>query len=126
MTVVAVGVLSALTSLTSSVALDEELAQRSVALRAAVSRMEAVLAYDYATGPEELVAYWSDPARSTFDVDGLRRPASEDGGEPPPCGAVSFDATDPVRIGVTVTVSWRSRGGSRSLSLPTTITAVVK
>ena len=46
--VLAIAAFSALTTLTRSSSLDETLKERSVALRAAMSKMESIAAYDYA------------------------------------------------------------------------------
>lgn len=122
--VITTGVLAALGTLATSTNLDAELAERSTALRAASTKMEAVLAYDYGTSIQNLATYWALPANATFTVD--RLPASaDDDGTTVPQGAVNVDATDPDRVAVTVTITWPARRGTRTLSLPAFLTEVV-
>lgn len=124
-TVLAVGALAALSTLTSSSALDDDLKERSTAVRAAMSKMEAIAAYDYNDQITNLVNYWSLPANKDFQVDGIA-PLPGAGGLPSPHGSISFNTADPDRIQVTVTVSWLTRhGNTRSFSLPRTMTEVV-
>jgi len=118
--VLAVAAFSALTTLTSSSALDEDLKGRSVALRAAITQMESVMAYDYSDDIGNLVTFFTQPANSTFNVDGLAAPAA--GAQ----GAIVLDTTDPDRILVTVTVRWSTKtGAARALSLQHVMTEVV-
>jgi Tfp pilus assembly protein PilV len=125
MTVIAVGALSAVSTLTRSSALDSDLRERGVALRAAMSKMESVVAYDYNNQITNLVNYWTQAANSTFTVEGLANPVAANGASQPH-GAIAFDTTDPQRIRVTVTVNWQTRQGqARSFSLPRTLTEVV-
>lgn len=120
-TVLAVAAFSALTTLTGSSKLDETLRERSIALRAAMTKMESIQAYDYADHITNLTSYWSQVANSTFTVEGLRNPAGNG-----PHGSITFNTADPLRIKVTVTVSWRTRfGEARTVSLPATMTEIV-
>jgi prepilin-type N-terminal cleavage/methylation domain-containing protein len=118
--VLAIAAFSALTTLNRSTLLDENLRERSIALRAAMTRMESIAAYDYQDHIVNLTNYWSQAANSTFTVDGLRPPAA--GSQ----GTVTINNADPQRIVFTVTVSWRTRNGeNRSLSLPQTFTEII-
>jgi prepilin-type N-terminal cleavage/methylation domain-containing protein len=126
MVVLSVGALSAISTLTKSTALDDDLKERSIALRAAMSKMESIVAYDYNDQIANLVAYWQLNANKDFTVDGLK-PQTAPNGAVQPVGSIAFDNTDPQRIVATVTVNWVTRQGlARTLSLPRTVTEVVK
>jgi len=118
---IGIGTLSALTTMVGSAALDEELRERSAAVRAATSRMSEVLAYDYGDDLDVFVAHWTGAAAATFDVDGLEPLAGQ-----PSCGAVEVDDSDPERVIVTVAVRWRSRKGDRSFEMPMVVTEIRK
>jgi Tfp pilus assembly protein PilV len=120
--VLAVGAFSTLTTLTSSSALDENLKERSLALRAVMSRMESVMAYDYDDDIDNLVNFWTQPANSTFAVEGLAGPAKNVDG-----GSVAVNTADPERIVVTVRVDWTSRSGeAKSLAIQHVMTEVIE
>ncbi len=121
--VLTVATVSALGTLVASTSLDQELKERSIALRAAVSKMEAIVAYDYAGNIDSLINYWVQPSNATFTVAELR-PQTDVGGTNLPQGVVTFDSTDHDRISVTVTIRWQGRRGPRSLTLPMTLTEV--
>jgi hypothetical protein len=103
---------------------DEELRERAVAHRAAVSRMEEALGYDYQGNIQNLLTWIQQPANATFTVEGLAPPAASGGGPAPAPGTVAIDASDPLRVRITVTVSWSGRRGQRRLELPMTVTEV--
>src|SRR5262245_20830028 len=125
MAVIAVGALSALSTLTGSSALDDELKERAVAVRAAMSKMESIAAYDYNDQITNLVNYWSATAQKTFNVEGLAPPIGANG-IAKPNGLIEFNTADPMRIRATVTVSWLTRQGqAKSISLPRVFTEVV-
>jgi hypothetical protein len=120
--VLAVGAFSALSTLTGSSALDEELKERSIALRAAMTRMESIVAYDYDDDIDNLVNYWTQQPNAAFTVEGLGTP-----GPNVPHGSVAINSADPLRIVVTVTVNWWARGGqAKTLSLQHVMTEVVE
>jgi len=120
MTEITIGALSAISTLTQSSSLDGDLKERSIALRAAMSKVELIAAYDYNDKISNLVNYWQQPANSTFTVEGLAPPIV--GGLTTPHGSITFDTTDPLRLGVTVTVEWRTRQGqARTFTLPRTL-----
>jgi Tfp pilus assembly protein PilV len=120
-TVIAVGALTALSTLTGASALDEDIKERSVALRAALSKMESIAAYDYSDQITNLTTHWTTSPNSTFAVEGL---AAAGGGAAQ--GTIAFDTTDALRIRATVTVNWVTRNGApRALSLPRTFTEVI-
>jgi prepilin-type N-terminal cleavage/methylation domain-containing protein len=126
MAVIAVGALSALSTLTGSSALDDELKERAVAVRAAMSKMESIAAYDYNNQITNLVNYWTATAQQTFSVEGLAAPVAQNG-TALPHGSIAFNTADPNRIRVTVTVSWTTRQGqTKTLSLPRVFTEVIK
>ena len=54
-TVLAVGAFSALSTLTNAMALDEELKERATAMRAAMTKIESIVAYDYNDNINNLV-----------------------------------------------------------------------
>lgn len=120
-TVLAVGAFSALSTLTNAMALDEELKERATAMRAAMTKIESVVAYDYNNNINNLVTYWNQAANKDFVVEGLKL---QNGAATQ--GSITIDSTDPARIRFTVTVRWETRSGAnRSLSLPITLTEVV-
>jgi Tfp pilus assembly protein PilV len=125
MTVITIGALSAISTLTQSSSLDGDLKERSIALRAAMSKVESIVAYDYNDKIINLVNYWQQPANSTFTVEGLAAPLVA--GLPAPHGSITFDNSDPLRLGVTVTIEWRTRQGQpRTFTLPRTLTEYAK
>jgi prepilin-type N-terminal cleavage/methylation domain-containing protein len=120
-TVLAVGAFSALSTLTSAMALDEELKERGVAMRAAMTKIESIVAYDYNNNINNLVTYWNQGANNAFTVEGLK---AQNGA--PNHGGVTVDVSDPSRIRFTVTIRWQTRHNqARTLSLPVTLTEVV-
>lgn len=128
--VLSVGALATLGTMTTSAEVDEEMRERSIALRAAVSRLESIVAYDYDDDIQNLVTWAQLPANSSFTVDGLAPPEAAGGGPVlvanPTHGTVTVDAADPDRIRFIVTVSWSGRRGQRTLSVPTTVTEVLQ
>ncbi len=121
--VLTVATTSALSTLVASTVIDKELKERSVALRAAVSKMETVLAYDYAGNIDNLVSYWAQSSKATFAVAELR-PTIGQTGQPDPQGSVAIDATDHNRIVITVTIRWLGTRGARTFALPMVVTEV--
>lgn len=120
-TVLAVGAFSALSTLTNAMALDEELKERATAMRAAMSKIESIAAYDYNNNINNLVNYWNQAANKDFVVEGLK---GQNGAAQP--GSITIDTTDPARIRIAVTIRWETRkGAQRVLSLPITLTEVV-
>jgi prepilin-type N-terminal cleavage/methylation domain-containing protein len=120
-TVLAVGAFSALSTLTNAMALDEELKERGTAMRAAMTKIESIVAYDYNNNINNLVNYWSQTANKAFVVEGLK---GQNGAAKQ--GSITFNTTDPARIRVNVTINWETRKGqNRALSLPITLTEVV-
>ena len=107
----------ALNVIVASTTSDEEVREEAAALRAGLSIMNEVSSYDYCDDIGNLVTYWQDPQNAAFDVEEL---TSVDG--QPARAAVVLDATDPLRIGVVVTVTWTGRRGARSFRLPMTLT----
>ena len=125
MTVITIGALSAISTLSQSSALDGDLKERSIALRAAMSKVEVIAAYDYNNNINNLVTFWQQPANSTFTVEGLAAPLVA--GVPEPHGSIAIDTSIPFQIGITVTVNWRTRQGqARTLVLPRTLTEYIK
>ena len=135
MAVLAIASLGAVSSLLMTAGVDEALRERTIALRAATSRMESILAYDYGDDINNLVTHLAQPEETFFQVAGLSSPELTDLslaaqakvplGETPQSGQVEVDATDPQRIRATIRVNWRSRSGeARSVNLPMTISAV--
>jgi Tfp pilus assembly protein PilV len=121
LTVLTVGAFSALSTLTSAMALDEDLKERSIAMRAAMSKIESIVAYDYNNDINNLVNYWNLAANNSFEVEHLK---AQNG--LPQQGSITIDTTDPDRIRLTVTIRWQSRQNqARSLSLPIILTEVV-
>jgi prepilin-type N-terminal cleavage/methylation domain-containing protein len=119
--VLAIAAFAALTTLTRSSSLDETLKERSLALRAAMSKMESIAAYDYSDDITNLVTYWSQSANKAFVVEGLRAPAGTANH-----GAITINNADPLRIVFTVTISWLTRDGqARTLSLSETLTEII-
>jgi type II secretory pathway pseudopilin PulG len=120
--VLAVGAVSALTTMTGSRALDDEIRERSLAVRSAMTRMESVMGYDYDGDIDNLVNFWTQQPNAWFTVDGLAPPAG--GGQG---GAVAINTADPQRIVVTVTVNWTTRAGeARTLALQHVMTEVIE
>jgi Tfp pilus assembly protein PilV len=124
-TVIVVGALAALGTLVSSVTLETELAQRAVALRAASTKMETILAYDYGDSISNLKTHWELQANQTFSIDGLPTNVTDKTGATAPQGSITLDVTDPERTSIVVTVTWTARNGQRTLTLPTILTEVV-
>ena len=112
---------------------DNELKERGIALRAAMSQMERILAYDYQGDVNNLVTWAATPSVASFTVDDLK-PAGSAGaasagalGSSVGQGTVAVDTTDPDRISVTVTVAWQGRRGSaRTLTLPVTLSELAQ
>jgi prepilin-type N-terminal cleavage/methylation domain-containing protein len=120
-TVLAVGAFSALSTLTNAMALDEELKERATAMRAAMTKIESIVAYDYNNNINNLVSYWNQAANKDFAVEGLK---GQNGLATQ--GSITIDTTDQARIRFTVTIRWETRKGQqRSLALPITLTEVV-
>lgn len=120
--VLAIGAIAAIGAMTASSEVDEEMRERATALRAAVTRLEGVLGYDYNGDIQTLLNWVALPGNASFTVEGLTAPAP---GGATPHGTVAVDATDPERILVTVTVAWSGRRGQRQLALPMTLTEVI-
>src|SRR4029079_522921 len=121
LTVLAIGAFSALSTLTRAMALDDDLKERATALRAAMSKIESIVAYDYNNNINNLVNYWQQNANKDFTVEGL---APQTG--VPKQGGITWDTSDPARIVATVTIRWATRNGlARSLALRVTLTEVV-
>lgn len=125
-TLTVVGSLSALGMLAASANLDQEMRERSIALRAAFSKMEAITAYDYNDDLNNFIAHWTTAPFNTFAVAGLTPPAGVAPGTTIPAGTVTVDSTDPLRVVVTVSVHWVGRKGPRAYSIPTVVTEVKK
>jgi type II secretory pathway pseudopilin PulG len=121
LTVLTVGAFSALSTLTSAMALDEDLKERAIAMRAAMSKIESIVAYDYNNDINNLVNYWNQTANNSFEVEHLK---AQNGF--PQQGSITINTTDPDRIRLTVTIRWQTRQNqARSLSLPIILTEVV-
>ncbi len=112
MAVLAMASLGAVSSLLMTAGVDEALRERTIALRAATSRMESILAYDYGDDINNLVTHLAQPKETFFQVAGLSSPELTDlslaaqakvpAGETPQSGLVDVDATDPQRIRATI------------------------
>ncbi len=125
--VLGIGALVSLSVMGSTAQVDEEMRERATALRAALTRVETVMAYDYGDDIQDLIDYWTQPANASFTVEGLAPPAAgvvDLPNEAPAHGSIAVDATDPQRILVTVSVAWSGRRGQRSLALPITLTEI--
>lgn len=133
MIVVSLGALAALSCMVTTSEVDIEVKERGIALRAAMSQMERVLAYDYLGNVNNLVTWASDPSVASFTVPDLKPAGAAMAG---PLGAVpisavgqgtvAIDTTDVNRIRITVTVAWQGRKGARSLSLPVTLSELAQ
>ena len=130
----ALGVVS---SMLSTAGVDEAMRERTVALRAATSRMEVILAHDYQNDITDLVAFLQQPDQALFEVEELSPPmlsvldpaaqAMVPLGQAPPCGRTVVDDSDTQRVRITVTINWTSRTGeARRLRVPTTVSAVIR
>jgi len=124
--------LGTVSSILSTARVDESLRERMTALRAASSRMEAILAFDYATDIGNLVTHLQQPAESSFAIDALAPPKITDLnaavqalvplGQAPTCGHVEVISADAYEVQLSVSVSWTSRGGKPcNLNLPMTV-----
>lgn len=113
--VIGIGATSALSSMLTAKTLDEELAQRDIALKAAVAQMERVL--NYANDLDLLMDVCSQPEFATFTVRDLAR-----SGRGPGTGTVVVDRPVPSDVNIQVTVSWISPRGPRSLAIPMFLT----
>ena len=136
MAVLAISLMGSISSLLGMASLDDSLRFRTTAVRAAVSKMEVILAYDHDGDITNLVNWLGQPDQAIFSVDELPAPDTEDldpaiqgmmaVGDDPECGNILLDATDDQRIRIAINVNWRSRSGeARVFRLPMTISAVV-
>jgi len=133
MIVVTLGALTALSCMVTTSEVDNELKERGIALRAAMSQMERILAYDYQGDVNNLVTWAATPSVASFTVDDLKPAGSAVAasagalGSSVGQGTVAVDTTDPDRISVTVTVAWQGRRGSaRTLTLPVTLSELAQ
>lgn len=128
MTIVALGAMATSATMLTTAEVDEEIRSRSRALEAALAKVEEVTAYDHEGDMQNLIDHYTDPSNASFVVPGLEAPttAVAVGAVAGSNGFISVDATDPLRVRVTVMVSWRSRKGTRTIAIPTTITEVQK
>ena len=128
--------MGSISSLLGMASLDDTLRDHTAAVRAASSRMEAIMAFDYEGDITKLVDYLGQPDQAIFSVEKLNRPEVQSLNPTlvelmplnaePECGGVIVDASDPQRVSVTVSVNYRSRSGkSRSFTLPMTVSSVV-
>ena len=127
-TIIAMGVLATaslmpLSTMVTATHVDAEIQQRSVALRVALARLEAVLAFPYGDEIESFVQYWNAPTNASFLVPELDGVGEEPGVA---AGSIQIDTTDPLRMRIEVAVEWKHRGASRRLSLPTVMTEIVR
>lgn len=132
LTLAALGVVS---GLFNTAKVDESLRERNVAMRAATSQMELLLAYDYEGNIQNLVDFLAQPVQQTFQVESLKSPrasaleqsmlALNPVGGNLKCGYVNVDASDLQRVRMNVSVHWTSRTGEdRRFTLPMTVSAV--
>ena len=135
MAVMSLASLGVTTSLLTTAGVDEALRERTTALRAATSQMEAIMAFDYGNDLNNLATHIRLPATQAFDIEGLDSPKRSTltaealvlnpVGQPAKQGFISVDTTDPFKLEITVNVDWTSRSGeTRRLRLPMTIAAV--
>ncbi|MAG57969.1 MAG: hypothetical protein CMJ83_16920 [Planctomycetes bacterium] len=125
LSIVTVGAMMALSCLVTTWATDGELRERAVALRAARSAIERVVAFDYDDDIQNLVAFYADPANNLFVIEDLVPAGIPDEGPAVGQGTITVDGTDPDRIVVTVAITWEGRRGPRRLALPLTLTEVI-
>lgn len=126
--ILATSIMYAFTTIGQSSALDHELAQREIALRAAHAQVEALISFDHEGDVQNFVDYWTDPANANFEVEGLEPvpPADPLAAQFPNVGRIDVDASDPQRVRVDVRLAWEHLGTGRTLGIPTTVTEILR
>ena len=123
MSVVAVGALVLLAVLGTANRADDGSRRRSLALKSGNAIMQDVLADAAKDDFDDFLEEWGDPANQAFRLTDLRDPQQADGLAR---AIVAIDSTDPLRVGVTVTVDWEHRGRREQLVIPYTLTELVQ
>ncbi|MFT7619994.1 MAG: type II secretory pathway component PulJ [Planctomycetota bacterium] len=121
LSLMAVGMLSLLGTMSSAGQADEAVRKRSLAFDAAHGIIQGVIADSQERGIEDFVNWWGDPANQTFTVEGLENPLVDDVDA---LAIVTIDATDPERVAVQVLVSWSDAGRTEQLIIPYTLTGL--